>query len=390
MPSLWQWFFRGGNPLSVQSFASNAQTLLQGLTQCVEQAIKLSMAISSTSYPKKWKSGKTTVIRVPAKLAEAVIEIAKRIDDSEGNVLREEPFSSLFPELEATLPRTNVSYKAARPINVSSVPQRSPFRYPGGKTWLVPYLRDWLRHQRIKPSRLIEPFAGGAIVSLTAGFESLARHIVFAELDERVASVWQVVLNGQAEWLAQRILDFDVTVENVRPLLDKSPKNLRDRAFQTILRNRVQRGGILAPGAGLVKTGENGRGLKSRWYPETLARRIREINAIKDRFTFINGDAFKLIEEHREDKSAVFYVDPPYTLAAKRLYPEWQVDHEKLFAAMASVKGDFLMSYDKTPEVAELARRHGFQTRGISMKNTHHAKMQELLIGRDLSWVGQE
>lgn len=315
------------------------------------------------------------------------MEIAKFIDDSDGNVLREEPFVSLFPSLEATLPRTNVTYKSARPVNVSSVPQRSPFRYPGGKTWLVPYLRDWLRHQKTKPSRLIEPFAGGAIVSLTAGFESLARHVVFAELDEGVAAVWQVVLNGQAEWLAQRILDFDVTVENVRPILDKEPKSLRDRAFQTILRNRVQRGGILAPGAGLVKTGENGRGIKSRWYPETLARRIREINAIKDRFTFINGDAFKLIEEHSEDRSAVFYVDPPYTLAAKRLYQEWQVDHERLFEVMARVKGDFLLSYDHTAEVLALAHRHGFQTRGISMKNTHHAKMQELLIGRDLSWL---
>ena len=347
------------------------------------------MAISSTSYPKKWKSGKTTVIRVPEKLAGVVIEIARRLDVDDSGVLREETISNLFPSLETTLPRTNVSYKAAHPVNVASVPQRSPFRYPGGKTWLVPYLRDWLGHQKPKPSRLIEPFAGGGIASLTAGFESLVRHVIFSELDENVAAVWQVVLNGQADWLAGRILDFEITVENVRPFLDKEPKNLRDRAFQTILRNRVQRGGILAPGAGLVKTGENGRGIKSRWYPETLARRIRDINAIKDRFTFIHGDAIELIEEHREDKSAVFYVDPPYTLAAKRLYPEWQVNHERLFSLMARVKGDFLMSYDQTSEILELARRHGFQTRGVSMKNTHHAKMQELLIGRDLSWMEQ-
>ena len=67
-----------------------------------------------------------------------------------------------------------VSYKSNKPINVSSVPQRSPFRYPGGKTWLVPYIRDWLGSKRTQPSRLIEPFAGGAIVSLTAAFEGLA------------------------------------------------------------------------------------------------------------------------------------------------------------------------------------------------------------------------
>lgn len=37
-----------------------------------------------------------------------------------------------------------VSLFASRVVNVASVPQRSPFRYPGGKTWLVPYVRLWL------------------------------------------------------------------------------------------------------------------------------------------------------------------------------------------------------------------------------------------------------
>ncbi len=29
-------------------------------------------------------------------------------------------------------------------VNVAMVPMRSPFRYPGGKTWLVPRIREWL------------------------------------------------------------------------------------------------------------------------------------------------------------------------------------------------------------------------------------------------------
>lgn len=342
------------------------------------------MARSSTTYPRKWNAGRTSVIRVPEEMAEQLLEIARRLDAARRGFTVREKGGALVLDLK---PVQSVRYTVDRPVNISSVPQRSPFRYPGGKTWLAPYIRDWLRSKSSPPARLIEPFAGGAIVSLTAGFESLAKHVIFAELDEGVAAVWRVVLNGQAEWLAKQILNFDLTLENVRAILDQPAAGLRDKALQTIVRNRVQRGGIMAEGAGLVKTGEKGRGLNSRWYPETLARRIREINQLKDRLTFVEGDGFALIEEHQADRDAVFYIDPPYTLAARRLYAKWRIDHERLFAAMHACRGDFLMSYDNTAEVVELAEKHGFQVRAIAMKNAHHARMTELLIGKNLSWL---
>jgi DNA adenine methylase len=101
----------------------------------------------------------------------------------------------------------------------------------------------------------------------------------------------------------------------------------------------------------------------------------------------VDGEGFALIEEHRSDRDAVFYIDPPYTRAGRRLYSKWEVDHLKLFAAMRACKGDFLMSYDNTAEIARLAKNYNFETRAIAMKNTHHAKMTELLIGKDLSWL---
>ena len=100
-------------------------------------------------------------------------------------------------------------------VNVASVPHRSPFRYPGGKTWLVPKIRQWLRSQHNTPSLLVEPFAGGAIVGLSVAFEGLADHVTLVELDEQVAAVWQTILEGDAEWLIGRIGEFDCTLENV-------------------------------------------------------------------------------------------------------------------------------------------------------------------------------
>ena len=73
-----------------------------------------------------------------------------------------------------------------KPINVASVPMRSPFRYAGGKTWFIPYIRKWLKPYEGEVE-FIEPFAGGGIVSLTVAFENLAHTIFMVEKDEAVA-----------------------------------------------------------------------------------------------------------------------------------------------------------------------------------------------------------
>ncbi|MBI4234668.1 DNA adenine methylase, partial [Candidatus Peregrinibacteria bacterium] len=157
----------------------------------------------------------------------------------------------------------NAEERTSTIVNVASVPQRSPFRYPGGKTWLIPTVRNWLLQNKNAPL-LIEPFAGGGIVGLTAAFENLAEHITMCELDEEVAAVWEVILNGKNQWLANKILNFDLTHENAKTELGKPNKKTQDIAFCTILKNRIFHGGIIAKGSGLIKKGENGKGIHSR------------------------------------------------------------------------------------------------------------------------------
>jgi len=113
-----------------------------------------------------------------------------------------------------------------------------------------------------------------------------------------------ILLGRQAKWLADQILTFDLTRQNVIDTLRRKPTSQRERAFAVILRNRVQRGGIMAEGAGLVKTGENGRGLNSRWYPETLARRIQEIAGLRELFSFVEGDAFEVVRRYADEESS--------------------------------------------------------------------------------------
>ena len=271
--------------------------------------------------------------------------------------------------------------------NVATVPQRSPLRYPGGKTWLVPHIRKWLDHT--KPEILIEPFAGGAIVSLTAVMDDRAHRAhaaVMVEIDRDVAAFWRSALESGAA-LGERVRNFEPTHERVREIENKVPRTDEEHGFRTLVLNRTRQGGILAPGASFLHHGENGKGLLSRWYPETLAERLAEIQRHADRITFLKADGMKALPILLRDwgRRAAVFLDPPYTAptgkrAGSRLYAHADVDHAALFSMLAERDSNFLMTYDAAPEIIDLVRRHDFHAVGISMKNTHHNRMTELVI----------
>ena len=271
-------------------------------------------------------------------------------------------------------------------INVASVPQRSPFRYAGGKTWLIPQIRQCLYNKGGTDKELFEPFAGGGIVSLTAAFENLVGRVTMVEKDEGVAAVWQVILGGGAEWLAETIVNFNLTPKSAKQAINSANESLESLAFATLVKNRVNRGGILADGASFMKNGENGKGITSRWYPETLKKRILSIDKIKTKIQFIAGDGFEVCEQNYHRNDAIYFIDPPYLKAGRRLYRYSAVVHEALFKLASKLEGDFLMSYDNTEETRDLASHYEFAIQPIAMKNTHHAKKTELLISRNFDW----
>ena len=272
-------------------------------------------------------------------------------------------------------------------VNVASVPQRSPLRYPGGKTWLIPHVREWLKVAR--PNVLIEPFAGGGIVSLTAVMEDLADHALMVEMDHDVAAFWHAVLRD-GKTLRQRVRYFSPSRKKLVDMERKGITRIEDHGFRTLVLNRTKRAGILARGSSFSRNGENGKGLGSRWYPDTLAQRIEDIERYADRITFLEGDGTRLLDlllYGTADRAAVF-VDPPYTAKTgkrpgKRLYAHNVVDDEALFDTLSRHTASFLMTYDAAPEIIELVRKYEFNAVRVTMKNAHHDRLPELVITRE-------
>ena len=269
-------------------------------------------------------------------------------------------------------------------VNVASVPHRSPLRYPGGKTWLIPHVRVWL-DPKPKPPVLFEPFCGGGIVSLTATMEKLCERAVLAEIDRDVAAFWHAALRHTDD-LCKCIRDFDPSRKNVRALERQSPASLVDQAFRTLVLNRTRRGGILAQGASLIRAGENGKGVASRWYVETIVDRLSNIKKHEAKITFVEGDGLKLLESMVHAEGVAVFVDPPYTAGGKRagqrLYAHHEVDHSRIFEVLADSNANFLMTYAWAPEIVALVQRYGFAAVTVTMKNAHHSRVPELIISR--------
>lgn len=286
---------------------------------------------------------------------------------------------SLFPEFDIVNKKKSI-------VNVASVPQRSPFRYPGGKTWLIPIARKWFSSASDN-AELIEPFAGGGIISLTAAAENYFNHVIMTELDEDVAAVWETIFSEKDyDWLSNKILNFIVTPENINEVELHANEGTKERAFSTIVRNRTNHGGILAKGSGKIKTGEGGKGLSSRWYPETLVRRITEANKLRDKIQFINEDAFNIMRQQQNNSNAYFFIDPPYTIAGRRLYNLFDVDHRQIFEIISKLQGHFLLTYDDTTEIRNFAEEFSLSYKTIPMQTTHLIKKEELLISDNFEW----
>ena len=277
------------------------------------------------------------------------------------------------------------SISSGQNASVPAAPYYSPLRYPGGKTWLAPTLRERYKEQKKPFDVFVEPFAGGAIMSLMAVIENFAKQAVICECDPEIARLWRAILETP-EKLIEKIGNFEPTRDSVDKLLAENNDNVLDAAFRTFVRNRVNRGGILAAGASMIREGENGKGVASRWYSETLIKRIEKIGSIANRIDFFEGDGLALLRRFKGGKKTAYFIDPPYTAggarAGRRLYSRHQIDHEELFRVVSELRGDFLMTYDDAPEPRKLAKERGFRIKGIKMKSAHHQSKTELLITR--------
>ncbi len=250
----------------------------------------------------------------------------------------------------------------------------SPLRYPGGKRRLVPYVAAALVANDYRPGLFVEPFAGGASVSLELLHGGLVDRIALADCDPMVSAFWTTVFED-ADWLCRQVEQIDVDLATWTRMKHCRWRSRRSLALACLFLNRTSFNGALhrraGPIGGQAQAGDYK--LDCRFPRATIVRRIRACAALGDRVEFVGTDAGRAIADARararaEGWPAFFYLDPPFWAKSDLLYrhsfQRWQ--HEDLAESLLYVHEDpWLLSYDPAPEIERLYSGH----RGVQVAN---------------------
>lgn len=248
----------------------------------------------------------------------------------------------------------------------------SPLRYPGGKRKLVDHIATKIVDAVERPLLFIEPFAGGAAVSLNMLVQDWADHVVLADLDPLVGNFWRVVFGPQRQFdeLRRWTETSAVTLKDwyeVKAMLCATPV---EYAFKCLYLNRTSFSGVLNQRAGPI----GGHAQASEYTVDCRFNKDRIFSGLdrlrdhRKRVVYAGVKDYRQIAKLKRvrdlmvrDQSVVWYLDPPFFRKAEYLYNKW-FDHSKHLALKNWIENDlvghWLLSYDNVPEALQVWGDH--------------------------------
>lgn len=266
----------------------------------------------------------------------------------------------------------------------------SPLRYPGSKRRLAGYIGEALRMNGLTPRLFVEPFCGGASVSLQLLADGLVEEIALADRDPLVAAFWRTVF-FDTDWLVDQVLKTEVSLDSWRNLRASNPIDDRNRAWKCLFLNRTSFSGILSRSAGPIggMKQESAYRIDCRFPRETLSKRIQQAGDLRDKIRSIWSLSWKATMtrirkaslETDQQGTMFFYLDPPFFFKADRLYSFWftRRDHVAMRDYVVQIDDPWLISYDSAREASIL---YGPTANGATVDSLYSAHQQGGLMRR--------
>ena len=253
---------------------------------------------------------------------------------------------------------------------------KSPLRYPGGKTRACKILFKILKeHFNLKSFQyIVSPFFGGG--SFEIFLSNQYKYTVFAnDLYYYVSNFWEVCKTNKKELVnlleASSTIDKKTFLEYKKKL--KSTNNKTLQAYYFFVLNRCSFNGVVES-AGFSEAAARGR------FTRSSINVILNLNLSK--FMISNCDFEKFLKNHHKEGSLV-YLDPPYfSNKTAKLYGNSgnlhvSFDHIRLFNYI-STKSNWIMTYDNCSFIKNLYK--DFKQIEVSWSYGMTRKKTELVI----------
>lgn len=251
---------------------------------------------------------------------------------------------------------------------------KSPLRYPGGKTRAISILKDTLETEYPSRKVLLSPFFGGGSFELNQaadGYTLLANDLFLP-----LFTFWRQVKEN-ASAVAERVQqEMPVTKEKFlrfrnEVLTDTNPVEIAAKYF---IINRCSFSGATFCG-GYSQQAADGR------LTDSSLKTLKQVNLT--RIAISNEDACEFLRKHPQTTETVIYADPPYFIDSY-IYGRDGDMHEGFdhiaFANEIKKRSDWMVSYNDCAYIRKLYEGCRILTPSWSYGMNKTKKSSEILI----------
>jgi DNA adenine methylase len=228
---------------------------------------------------------------------------------------------------------------------------------------MLPALGQLIEANEPPPKLLVEPFCGGASVSLGLLAHDAVERVLLADLDPLIAAFWyEATAHGEA--LVKDMRKLEVTLAEWDRWRNLRPRSSRNKALKCLFLNRTTFSGIIGGRAGPIggRAQESSYRIDCRFNKDAIAERILNVHRLakEGRIVDVLSSRWQGTLDHAgwyaaeyDPKSTIFYLDPPYIEKADRLYDLAfdEHDHRQLADHLRGTSHRWILSYDAEPLV---------------------------------------
>ena len=270
---------------------------------------------------------------------------------------------------------------------------RSILRYPGSKARFRDFIAKAIALNTARPRLFVEPFCGGASVSIALLEDGVVDKIAINDADPLISQLWATVFSKSgAQWLSKQVLEVPLSIDEWKRQKALKPKSQRDAALKCLYLNRTSFNGIIHKSGPLGGWGQKSIQIGVRFNRQRLSDRILVLSELRNKVTVCNQDWLDFCNHFSTDQDALFYLDPPYYHKAEQLYGHIfdESEHEDLRNFLSKLHRPWLLSYDDAQEVRDLYEDVTDKARVIDNTYSTHPLGGCAFIGRELLYTNMK